>query len=66
MIIFLFWQGAGTDDRTLIRVVVTRAEVDMVQIKQEFQKMYHKTLEDFIRVRSCLLFYHFYVTDPCL
>ncbi|WAQ96376.1 ANXA7-like protein [Mya arenaria] len=42
-------KGAGTDDRTLIRVIVTRAEVDMVQIKQEFQKMYGQTLDQFIR-----------------
>lgn len=37
-------KGAGTDDDTLVRVVVTRSEVDMVEIKQEFLKMYHKTL----------------------
>ncbi|KAK3091313.1 hypothetical protein FSP39_018862 [Pinctada imbricata] len=43
-------KGLGTDDRTLIRIVVTRAEVDMVQIKQEFQKIYGKTLDAFIRV----------------
>ncbi|XP_060560007.1 annexin A4-like isoform X2 [Ruditapes philippinarum] len=42
-------KGAGTDDRTLIRVMVTRAEVDMVQIKQEFQKMYGQSLEQFVR-----------------
>ncbi|XP_053384290.1 annexin A4-like isoform X2 [Mercenaria mercenaria] len=54
-------KGAGTDDRTLIRVIVTRAEVDMVQIKQEFQKMYGQSLEQFVRgdtsgdYRRCLL-----------
>ena len=42
-------KGLGTDDRTLIRVVVSRCEVDMVQIKQEFQKAYGKTLESFIK-----------------
>lgn len=42
-------KGAGTDDRTLIRVITTRCEVDMVQIKQEFQKMYNQSLEGFIR-----------------
>lgn len=40
--------GLGTSDQQLIRLVVTRCEVDMVQIKQEFQKNYGKTLESFI------------------
>ena len=43
-------QGLGTNDRTLVRVMVTRCEVDMVQIKQEFQRMVGKTLESFIEV----------------
>ncbi|XP_060076065.1 annexin A7-like [Ylistrum balloti] len=42
-------KGAGTDDRGLIRVVVTRCEVDMVQIKQQFQAMYGQSLESFIK-----------------
>ena len=42
-------QGLGTDDDTLIRVVVTHCEVDMVQIKQEFQRLYGKTLESYIQ-----------------
>lgn len=37
-------KGAGTDDATLIRVVITRSEVDLVEIKKEFLNMYHKTL----------------------
>lgn len=42
-------KGLGTDDRTLVRVMVTRCEVDMVQIKQKFQSRYHKTLGSFIK-----------------
>lgn len=41
-------KGLGTDDRTLKRVVITRCEVDMVQIKQQFQTMFGKSLESFI------------------
>lgn len=42
-------KGAGTDDKTLIRIVITRAEVDMVQVKQEFQREFGKSLEEFIK-----------------
>ena len=56
-VIQVYWrpacfQGMGTDDKTLIRIIVTRAEVDMVQIKQEFQKQFGKSLDGFIRVSS--------------
>lgn len=42
-------KGLGTDDRTLIRIMVSRCEVDMVQIKQEFERTYGKTLNSFIQ-----------------
>lgn len=53
----LYWkfQGLGTKDRALIRVTVSRCEVDMKQIKMEFQRKYGKGLESFIRV-SWILF----------
>ncbi|XP_062599097.1 annexin A6-like [Saccostrea cucullata] len=41
-------KGLGTDDDTLVRVVVSRCEIDMVQIKEEFQKMTGQTLEQYI------------------
>ncbi|XP_032868777.1 annexin A7 isoform X2 [Amblyraja radiata] len=37
-------KGAGTSDSTLIRVIVTRSEIDLVQIKQAFWEKYQKTL----------------------
>jgi len=42
-------KGAGTDDSTLIRVMVSRCEVDMVQIMQAFQRKYGKSLVQFIK-----------------
>ncbi|CAG5117720.1 unnamed protein product [Candidula unifasciata] len=42
-------KGLGTDDRTLIRIVVSRCEVDMKQIKAEFQRRYGQSLEAFVR-----------------
>lgn len=44
--------GAGTEDRALIRVVVGRCEKDMVQIREEFQRMYKKSLDSWITVRK--------------
>lgn len=43
-------KGLGTDDDTLVRVVVSRCEIDMVQIKEEFQKLTGQTLEQYIAV----------------
>ncbi|KAL0326799.1 UNVERIFIED_CONTAM: Annexin D5 [Sesamum angustifolium] len=39
-------KGMGTDDTTLIRVIVTRAEIDMQYIKAEYHKKYRKSLND--------------------
>ncbi|XP_078429581.1 annexin 5 [Wolffia australiana] len=42
-------KGVGTDDSTLIRIVVSRTEIDMQYIKAEYQKEYGKSLSDAIR-----------------
>lgn len=39
-------KGMGTDDSTLIRVIVTRAEIDMQYIKAEYRKKHGKSLND--------------------
>ncbi|KAK8579562.1 hypothetical protein V6N13_142752 [Hibiscus sabdariffa] len=41
-------KGLGTDDTALIRIVVTRAEIDMQYIKAEYLKNHGKTLHDAI------------------
>lgn len=41
--------GIGTNDSSLIRLVVTRCEIDMVDIKEEFQRYYGKSLKSFIK-----------------
>ncbi|XP_072381455.1 annexin B11-like [Diabrotica undecimpunctata] len=54
-------KGLGTDDRQLIRLVVTRSEIDMVEIKSEYQSKYGESLADAINgdcsghYRDCLL-----------
>jgi len=42
-------KGMGTDDTTLIRCVVSRAETDMVEIKEAFMERYDKTLAKMIK-----------------
>jgi hypothetical protein len=49
--------GMGTKDRALIRIMVTRCEVDMVDIKNAFQRKYGKTLESFISVSGFILLF---------
>ncbi|KAM5575611.1 annexin D5-like [Rosa sericea] len=42
-------KGLGTDDSTLLRVIVSRAEIDLQYIKAEYQKKYGKSLGDAVR-----------------
>lgn len=41
--------GAGTKDRQLMRVLITRDEVDMPQIKECFKKKYNKDMVQYIK-----------------
>lgn len=42
-------KGLGTADTTLIRVIVTRTEIDMQYIKAEYHKKYKTTLNDAVK-----------------
>jgi len=42
-------KGAGTDDSTLIRIVVSRAELDLAHAASAFHRQFGKTLADFIK-----------------
>uniref|UniRef100_A0A8C9FEN9 Annexin n=1 Tax=Pavo cristatus TaxID=9049 RepID=A0A8C9FEN9_PAVCR len=43
-------KGKGTRDKVLIRIMVSRCEVDMLKIKSEFKRKYGKSLYYFIQV----------------
>lgn len=41
-------RGLGTNDRDLIRVVVSRCDFDLADIKKEYEKTYGKSLKDVV------------------
>ena len=45
-------KGAGTDEKTLTRIMVSRSEIDLLNIRREFIEKYDKSLHQAIEVRG--------------
>ena len=46
----LAMKGLGTDDDALIRIIVSRCEIDLANIKFEYEKAHGKTLLSSVKV----------------
>ena len=45
----LAMKGLGTKDKTLVRLIVSRSEVDLVQVKEAFFRLFGQSLERWVR-----------------
>jgi hypothetical protein len=45
---YVSMKGAGTNDTALIRVIVTRSEIDLQDVKSAFEAEYEQSLSDFV------------------
>lgn len=48
-------KGLGTDDQALVRIIISRSECDMVQIKKSFEQQFQGRLADWIKVRYVMM-----------
>lgn len=45
-------KGLGTDDRTLIRVLISRSEIDLFNIRREYKELHDVSLHESIKVEA--------------
>jgi annexin A7/11 len=43
-------EGAGTNDTSLIRIIISRSEIDLGNIKKSYEKVFNKTLYSAVKV----------------
>uniref|UniRef100_A0A665W5K8 Annexin n=1 Tax=Echeneis naucrates TaxID=173247 RepID=A0A665W5K8_ECHNA len=48
-------KGLGTDDRALIRIMVSRSEIDLFNIRKEFKETHDASLHEFIQVETMIV-----------
>lgn len=51
--------GLGTDDVKLIRIIVSRSEIDLSNIKKAYKQLYNTTLESSVDVSIIFFLYKF-------
>lgn len=52
--------GSGTDEERLIRIIVSRSEIDLATIKDEYERIYNRTLLSAIKVGHSLKKKHYF------
>uniref|UniRef100_A0A8C7JY51 Annexin n=1 Tax=Oncorhynchus kisutch TaxID=8019 RepID=A0A8C7JY51_ONCKI len=52
------WMCIGTDDRALIRIMVSRSEVDLFNVRKEFKETHDCSLHEFIQVETMVVSFH--------